>query len=95
MPLDVASFKAEFPEFAHARPELVQAKLADARGSVHEAAFGERYEQYVKYMTAELLGATPAGEFARLKKPDEDGSITIYGRRARQLARAVLGPMVL
>lgn len=74
--MDLATFRAEYPEFATASDTLVEAKLARAEVQVDAAMYGDRYEQAHGLLTAHLICIAPGGQFARLVA---DNLKTTYG----------------
>lgn len=86
----VSQIYDEFPEFGRCAHALVSAKLADAeRMTASDYAEVEVRDIRVKYLTAELLVLSPAGEFARLDPSKEpDGARSIYERRRLELDRS-------
>jgi len=91
----VAQIRSEFPEFNSTNVALIEQKIRDAYNLLSESAFGDVYEQAIKYQACHLIALSPAGEFARLKKPDDQGAITTYERHLNLLKRSIAGPMVV
>lgn len=88
MPIDAATFKAEFPVFARTDDVLVEAKLRNAVNRVSECVWGTKYQDGVFYLAAHLLTVEPNGQNARLVA--KDGSSTYFEEytRLQQLVTA-------
>jgi hypothetical protein len=92
----VDQLRAEFPEFAHTDSGLLAGKIADATAMLNAGAFGDLYDQAVKYMACHLIALSPNGEFARLDANDEpDGARTTYERTYLKLQRSIGTMMVV
>ena len=96
MTVTVAQIRTEFPEFVNTDSGLIQGKINDATGYLNAGAFGEDYDQAVKYFTCHLICLSPSGEFARLDANEErDGATSTYERHFMKLMRAIVAPMVV
>ncbi len=96
MAVTATQIKTEFPEFANAETALIEAKIADAMALLSESAWGDDYDQAVKYKACHLLALSPTGEFARLDASEEpDGASTLYERHYMTLLRSIAGPTVV
>ncbi len=85
----------EFPEFARVGTDLLAAKLADAERLTALDYPAELRAVRVKYLAAELLVLSPAGEFARLDPSKEpDGACSLYERQRLQIDRGAF-PLVM
>lgn len=87
--MTVPEFVQRFPEWADvadAKPELIETALADAAQFVDATLWGRRYDAGLAYKAADLLGASPFGENARLK---DDPTKTTYGQRFEEMRRAL------
>jgi hypothetical protein len=79
---------SEFPEFARVGTGLLAAKLRDAERLTAVDYPAELRDIRVKYLAAELLVLSPAGEFARLDPSKEpDGARSLYERQRMQIDR--------
>jgi len=90
----VDQIKAEFPEFANTRSELIGYKLADAQRLISGDALGGLIDDAVKYYACHLIALAPHGEFARLVESTEPGGAsTTYERQYLKLVRSTtIGP---
>lgn len=96
MPVTPDQIKAEFPEFVNTSSELLAGKIADATGLLNESAFGDLYDQAVKYKACHLIAVSPSGEFARLDPSKEpDGASTLYERHYLRLLKSIVTPVVV
>lgn len=87
---------SEFPEFVNTSSGLIAAKIEDATELLDATAFGDDYDDAVKYMTCHLIAVSPSGEFARLDPSEEtDGASSTYERQYLRIARKIAGPMVV
>lgn len=96
MAVTVADLQTQFPEFARTAPALLMAKLRDAQAMTAVDYPEAQRDLRIKYLAAELLVQSPAGEFARLNSAKEpDGVSSIYERQRIAIDRGNAGPMVL
>jgi uncharacterized membrane protein YtjA (UPF0391 family) len=63
--MDLATFRARFPEFARASDTLVVAALADAEGRAGVATGAAWQAQKIAYLAAHLLAVSPGGRLLR------------------------------
>lgn len=75
--MNLAAFRAAFPEFDTADDALVNAHLDMAEGRVDSEVFGDNYDAAHGYMTAHLLAISPYGNTAKLVAKD---GTTTYGK---------------
>lgn len=87
MPVTVASFKAQYPEFEEAGDPLIQAKLNDAAVNVDAATWGTEADAAVMLTAAHNLAISPFGRNTRLDKDDPTRSI--YGEELKVRQRRV------
>lgn len=85
MAVDYSAFIAEFEEYRAIDPELVAAKLREAKCLHSETAWGPLYDLAVKYTAADLLAMTPAGFNMAIKN---DSGQTIYSETFKKWVRA-------
>jgi len=93
--MTVTEFTTRFPEWeeiAEARPELIEAALADAAQFVDAVVWGSRYAAGLAYKAADLLAGGPFGENARLKA---DPTKTTYSVRFDEMRSALPVRMLL
>lgn len=84
-----ASFLVQFPEFARAGTDLLDATLAAVTFQVSDS-FGDQYERAVYLRTADRLANSPWGRDARMVTVAKDGTVSTstYAVEFEQLARA-------
>jgi len=93
MAVTVASFKAQYREFAKADDAMVQAYLNDAALLAPASVWGSFADQYASLKAAQAIALSPAGREMQLTS--KDGS-TVYDSRISDLeSRIVAGAMVL
>ena len=97
MAVTLADMQAQFPELQRAGAPLLTAKLRDADAMTAADYPPTLRDIRVKYLAAELVVQSPAGEFARLNSAKEaDGASSLYERQRVAIDRAAgLGAMVL
>jgi hypothetical protein len=88
MALNLATFRARFPEFADADDALVQEKLDEAARRTPAGEWTTVENDAHAYLAAHLLALSPFGRDARLS--EKDGSST-YGT-VRETMEAERGP---
>lgn len=64
--LDLAGFRALYPEFAKASSDLVQSRLDQATNRYDPDVWAERSDEAHGLQTAHLLAISPFGQAARL-----------------------------
>lgn len=82
-PLDLASFRARFPEFTPVDDALVEAKLADAADEIDERVWGGLAEKGHGWLAAHLLTSSSYG------RETSKESTTTYGTHYEDLRRRV------
>lgn len=87
--MDLAAFRAAFPEFANASDSLVETKLSEALAFVDSEIYGTSYNDAHGYMTAHLLTMSPKGR--ALARLETDKEATIYLRSFEALRGLVNG----
>lgn len=89
--MDVAGFKAFFPEFAQTDTIIVQGALSEASRMIATEAWGPfgttsgaltKADDGQKWLAGHILATTPFGQATRLKPGDGD---TIYWKRYAEL----------
>lgn len=85
--LDLAGFRARFPEFKAVADSYLQAKLDDAALRLSPAVFGARINEAHGWLAAHLAASAPWGYQARLEAT-KDGSTT-YSAAYDKLAQEV------
>lgn len=66
MAVDVASFKARFPEFVNAGDALIAAVITEAELEVPAKVWRAKTDAGVLWLAAHKLATSPSGEAARL-----------------------------
>lgn len=84
--MDVASFRARFPEFRNAPDALVNDAIVRAEISCLADRWGELQDEGVGALAAHLLALSPYGQHARLSADD---TRTTYGERYEALRAEV------
>jgi Protein of unknown function (DUF4054) len=85
MALDLATFRAQRPEFDQTEDTIVQMALEDAAAQMDAATFGAKFDLAQSFLAAHLLAKSPFGHSARL----EEGSESIYWGEFVRIRRAV------
>lgn len=80
--LDLAGFRAKYPEFNTAEDPLVQVFLDDAAERLDPPTWGTYLDKGHGALTAHLLTMAPNGQFARLQS---DKAQSTYGVEFRGL----------
>jgi hypothetical protein len=98
--LDVAGFRAAFPEFGPNVSDVqIEARLGHAKLQVSASVWGARADLAVGYLTAHLLAMDVRGQPARLVPTNAKASpmdaLTTYERLYRELARTTPGSPVV
>lgn len=88
--MDLATFRAQYPEFMRAPDALVAGKLADAANRMDAALYADSYEEAHGLLTAHLVAMSPFGTNARLdpKASAAMGAATTYEATWKRLERA-------
>lgn len=73
--MDVATFRASFPEFRTASDPLIGLRIAEATRRVAPETFGDLTEDAIGYLAAHLLATSPMGISQRL---DDDKTESTY-----------------
>lgn len=84
--LDLAGFRAQYPEFDGAPDALVTTLLGYAAERTPEDIWGDLQEEGHGLLTAHLLSLRPEGRDMRLSR---DGVESIYGHQRMHLNRIV------
>lgn len=82
--MDLAAFRARFPEFRAASDPLVESVLAEATLRVASDVFGDLTDAAIGYLAAHLLAGSPLGFSQRL---EDDKTETTYLKDYRALLR--------
>jgi len=86
--LNLAGFRALFPEFAKANDALVQSRLDQAAKRLDVAVWGIRIDEGHGLLTAHLLALSPFGQAARLVS---DKGQTTYGKQYQDILPEIVG----
>ena len=87
MAVDLANFLLHFPEFESAKSSgMIEARIAEAGRNVDPDVFGDKTDDGIRWLAADLLATTQFGQQARKKNEDET---TTYGKRFAKLVRSV------
>jgi hypothetical protein len=81
-PIDLATWRSLFPEFATAPDILVQSRIDQAALRIEPLVWGERSGEGQAFLTAHLLTLAPGGQFARLQS---DKGKSTYGTQFDQM----------
>lgn len=79
--LDLAGFRAKYPEFSTAEDPLVQLFLDDAAERLSSVTWGTYLDKGHGCLTAHLLTISPNGQFARLQSDKAESTYGIEFRR--------------
>lgn len=78
--LDLAGFRALFPEFKTAPDPLVQSRLDQAALRVDTSVFGTRINEGHGLKAAHLLAISPYGQMARMSSKAGDSTYNVQYR---------------
>jgi hypothetical protein len=90
MAIDVATFRASYPEMLNVPDAFTLARLVEAEGSIDVEALGSRNESAVFAYAAHLIATSPGGLMARLAS--DRASSTYLMLYKRIVAGALGGP---
>lgn len=84
--MDLATFRAQYPEFEKCPDPLATAFLNDAAGQIDSTVWGIHTDRGHGLLTAHLLSMAPNGQFARL---ESDKAQSTYGVQYEKLRNTV------
>lgn len=87
--MDLAGFRARFPEFKNAGDALVTAMLAAAAGETSAADWGTAYDEAQGLLAADKLAKSPFGTNARV----EAGKENTYAKALKEARDRVILPV--
>lgn len=83
--LDLATFRAQRPEFDKTEDSIVEMALDDAASQMDPKVYGAKFDLAQSFLAAHLLAKSPFGHSARL----EEGTDSIYWGEFVRIRRAV------
>ena len=85
--MDLATFKASFPEFNSKKNAEIQVALDQARREVSPEIFGSSFDRAHGLRAAHIMSISPFGHTSRLT--DAGGETSIYEPEFRRIRRLV------
>lgn len=88
--MNLAAFRAQFPEFVNVEDDQVNAFLDSAATRINACVFGDSYDIAHGYLTAHMISASPmlnTGKLERSMGNDKESASTTYLLEFRAIRR--------